>query len=677
LYSLQTPLPAVTGIGPTLAAKLATIGLESVKDFLLWVPLRYEDRSQKVTISQLQAGELITMEATVDSKSNYYRGRRSIQSATVSDETGKLKLMWFNNKYIIDKLVKGQSYLISGKLNDRGMMVQPIVENVGVDSLHTNRLVPLYSQMPAIKQGTLRRILKHILDSMETESDLSDEVLTAAGLPNLKTTLYQLHFPDQPELVVKARERLAVEELLGLMKKSLEIKSQWENQTQAPVIGTKTHTVTLPFELTAAQQKSLSEVLQDLRSAVPMNRLLVGDVGSGKTVVAGLAALQMIKALKSVALVAPTRILVEQHAQTLQKLFPELPIKVISMGTTKAVQKELASNQEATFYIGTHALINQLGLIKPGLLIYDEQHRFGVNQRSATSTSIDGKVSSPHILTMSATPIPRSLMLTIFSHLQLSVIDQMPQGRVPVKTWVVPERKRPESLEWIEKHLSEVVENSSAQPPASAQALIVCPFIDPSRSEALVNVAAVTETFEVIKTAFPQRRVALLHGRMTKTDQKLVTDQLYEKQLDILVTTPIVEVGVDLPAANIIVIEAADRFGLASLHQLRGRVGRAGQQAYCLVFSASQKASAFERLQRFSQISNGQELADLDLENRGAGDIFGTQQSGFDQLRFASWTNVELIKIARTVFEQLNQLPEWQPLLDVRQLSAETVPLAN
>jgi len=705
MYSLSTPLLDVKGIGPQIATKLATIQLVTVKDFLLWLPLRYEDRSHLVTIQELKLNELVTLKGKVINSSNFYRGRRSIQNATVVDETGKLKLMWFNSPSLASRLVKDETYLISGKLNDRGMMVQPVVENLRDDTIHTNRLIPLYSAMPAIKQGTLRRILKHILDFLTPPSDIVYQLLEPAKLPDLGTALTQLHFPDTTEMIVTARERLALEELLSLMDKSKAIKQEWIDQGTAPTIAQPTGRqpteptnssktaqltqVTLPFELTKAQVRVIGEVLQDLRQTIPMNRLLLGDVGSGKTVVAGVAAWEMIRAGHSVALIVPTRILADQHLATLEKLFPNMPRQLV---ITSPKKKTFTLSEQPTLYIGTHAVINRLSQIKPGLIIYDEQHRFGVTQRSYSGEEVNRSETSPkkspHILTMSATPIPRSLMLTIFSHLSLSVIDELPQGRLPIKTWVVPQTKRASSLAWIDEQLGPVLPPApttdvplSSQTPASNQALIVCPFIDPSRIEALENIAAVTQTHTEIQAAFPNRRVALLHGRLTKARQKEVTDQVYERSIDILVTTPIVEVGVDLPAAGIIVIEAADRFGLASLHQLRGRVGRAGQQAYCLVFSASQQPAAFDRLTKFSQITNGQALAELDLENRGAGDIFGTQQHGFDQLRFASWTNLELITLARTTFEKLHQLsPElakWQPLFDMRQLATETTPLAN
>lgn len=660
-YGLETPLAAVKGVGPKLAAIFAARQLETVKDLLLFVPLRYEDRSNQAAIAQLQTGELVTLKATVLNTNNYYKGRRSIQSATLKDDTGRLKVMWFNNRFILDKLRIGQTYLFSGKKNDRGIMVQPTVEDDKIDTIHTNRLVPIYSTITGIKQGSLRRILKHVLDNTEP----IEEPFASEFLP-LQQTLAQLHFPDMGEKVIQARERLALEELLSLMQKSQQIKDRWLKDKTALVLdltrAEERIPSSIPFELTGAQVTAIDEILKDVAQPHPMNRLMVGDVGSGKTVVAGVAIHHALANGASAALVAPTRILADQHTETLRKLFPEMPIELVAAGTSAA---KFQPATQPTLYVGTHAVINRLEQIRPALIVYDEQHRFGVRQRS-----YEGFASQhPHVLTMSATPIPRSLMLTIFSHLELSVIDELPKGRLPVKTWVTPESKRAGAYDWMVK---EIQQNQS-------QALIVCPFIDPSNAEALENVAAVTDMYEKIERALGDRglRLALLHGRQAKKEQAEITDKLYHREIDVLVTTPIVEVGVDLPAASIIVIEAAERFGLASLHQLRGRVGRAGQQAYCLLFSPSRQEETQKRLQKFAEITNGRELAELDLERRGAGDIFGTAQHGFDQLVFANWANVELISQARKLFEAVSAQPNWQPFFAEKFQKNPQAPAAN
>ncbi len=662
MYALTDSLATVKGIGPATQLQLDKKGLRTVQDLLLWVPLRYEDRSQRATIATAPLNQTITIAASVIRASNYYKGPRSIQSAVIADDTGRLKVMWFNNRFIVDKLKVGQRFLFCGEVNDRGTMMQPVVEAEGGETIHTDRLVPIYSQLPGLKGGSVRRILKQLLDGLD---DINDEAIQA-GFEGLALTpaLHQLHFPDSEELVTQARERLALEELLSLMKHSQEQKAAWSKGKPANPIPKTNPPPQIPFALTKTQVRSIDEILTDLEEKTPMNRLLVGDVGSGKTVVAGTAAWQTIQAGHHTTLIAPTRILAEQHLETLSTLFPDIPVQLV---TTQPGKKQVFKlPAQPTFFVGTHALLNKLETIKPALVIYDEQHRFGVKQRSWEST----QDYRPHVLTMTATPIPRSLMLTIFSHLSLSVIDELPAGRIPVKTWVTAETKRADAYSWIATQLTTA--KTAHQP---LQVLIVCPFIDPAQTEALANVAAVNDKVAEVKAALGKvARVGALHGRQTKKEQQSITEQLYSQQLDVLVTTPIVEVGVDLPAASIIVIEGAERFGLASLHQLRGRVGRAGQQGYCLLFRTTTDQETHDnRLEKFANISNGQQLAELDLEHRGAGDLFGTQQHGFDDLKFATWTNADLIFQTRTLFEKLKQKNKLETIWKFAQSNNEKI----
>ncbi|MEN8253176.1 MAG: ATP-dependent DNA helicase RecG [Patescibacteria group bacterium] len=692
MYSLSTPLQSVTGIGPALAEKFALKNIFSVKDLLLFLPLRYEDRSQIFTIKQIQENnspknskEFKTVKAKVNSTNNFYRARRSMQSATVQDETGKLKLMWFNNPWIIKKLGKDKKYIFSGKINDKGVMMQPITEEIKGDNIHTGRLVPIYSSLENIKQGVLRKILKQIVDNLDVNQNT----------PNMQTTLTQLHFPDDKDLVIQARERLALEELLSLIKHSSKIKTEWQKQDNAAAVQTLQCNVSagiipdsIPFTLTTTQKKSTQEILSDIQKTTPMNRLLIGDVGSGKTVVAGIACHHIIKSGHSACLIAPTQILAEQHVETFKKLFPELKIKLL---TGKTNTDYVGTQDFASLHIGTHALINKLDKIKPALIIYDEQHRFGVSQRSGFvknearhGVPLQNRIQ-PHVLTMSATPIPRSLMLTIFSHLRLSVIDEMPPGRKPVKTWLVPQKKRKDAYQWLLKQLSdkpspfigEGLESESsedAKGEARKLAIIVCPFITESKIPGFEHITSATKTYKEIasKVKALQRNVsvALLHGKLSSKEKERVSKKLFEQKIDILVTTPVIEVGLDLPNADIVVIESAQRFGLASLHQLRGRVGRAGQDSFCMLIPSSPVKTRHnvsqndiklsKRLKEFARENNGMKLAEKDLRRRGAGNIFGTDQSGFDQLRFANWANLELIAKARQVFEKIEKKElEW------------------
>ncbi|MEX0896383.1 MAG: ATP-dependent DNA helicase RecG [Patescibacteria group bacterium] len=648
MYSFSSPLSRVKGIGEQTARQLDQVGITTVKELLLSVPLRYEDRSHFTTIAAAPENELITFRAKVLTVNASYRGRRSITTARVSDESGTIQLMWFQSSFVKNNLRIGSEYLFSGKINERGIIVHPVFEPVRSKSLHTNRLVPLYTSTLTLKQGTLRRILMHILDNLGQEDDplvqKNPEILP------LSSALKELHFPSDLEAVIAGRERLALEELLGLLRHSDSIKKAWKRDHAAsPITQSKPQIPTsIPFTLTKAQQRSIKEICDDLNDATPMNRILIGDVGSGKTVVAGAAALQVLAAGFHTCLVAPTQMLAEQHAKTMQLLFSETAIEVLT-----SRQKKPLKLTQPTLIIGTHAVINQLEQIQPRLVIYDEQHRFGVSHRS----KIQKLKQHPHTLTMTATPIPRTLLLTIFSHLQVSVLDELPKDRLPTKTWLLNETKREGMYNWV-------AEQIAAAGSGNFLTLMVCPFIDPSESDALVNVKASTQLEAQIQERFAKTaKIELLHGRLPAREKDRVITKLFDKKIDILVTTPIVEVGIDLPQASAIVIESAERYGLASLHQLRGRVGRAGQQGYCALLTSDGKTSS-GRLKQFAKIHDGQTLAELDLKHRGAGDLFGTAQHGFDDLQFASWTNIELIKQAQELYKQLPA--DWQPFFEPR-----------
>lgn len=662
MYLLSTPLQRVQGIGPMLSATLAEAGCSTVLDLLLQLPLRYEDRSQFFAMGDAPVDTLLTIKATVTSVSTYYKNRRPISTAKVTDGTGKLTLMWFNNSYVKQSLKVGEEYMFSGKINDRKTMVQPLFEKISDNTIHTNRLIPLYSSTLQMKQGTLRRILMNITEHLSPGDDpvakLAKEKIECL---DLTTALTELHFPTEEENVIAARERLALEELLALIQHSNQLKQEWKDLGGAFAVTAHEPVIpdNLPFELTGAQQRCVKEIIEDLAETSPMNRILIGDVGSGKTIVAGIACSHTIAAGNNAALIAPTQILAEQHSATLQKLFPKMPIVLIT-----GKDKQLPDPGTASMIVGTHAVINKLHTLKPALIIYDEQHRFGVAQRSQAQQL----KPFPHILTMTATPIPRTLLLTIFSHLAVSVIDELPKNRIPTKTWVLPEPKRESMYEWV-------AEQIKAAGKGKFQTLVICPFIDPSSNLALENVASTKEKFEEVNSYFKKfAKVGILHGRLSVKDKNQVIKDLFDQKIDILVTTPIVEVGIDLPQAAAIVIESSERFGLASLHQLRGRVGRAGQQGYCMLFTHSKSKGTKDRLQKFSEIINGQQLAELDLQNRGAGDIFGVEQSGFGELQFASWTNFELVKVAQDIQAQLDK--NWHSVFKIKAVKEKST-LAN
>ncbi len=658
MYTLDTNLKVVRGIGAALQQRLSLRNLYTVKDLLLQLPLRYEDRRQILTIADVfqHGAEIlkpITVIAQVKNTSQQWRGRKSIQRATLVDQTGQIKVTWFNCPFIIQTLKSEGQFYFSGLWNEKYQTLQqPVVERVSKQTaIHTARLVPLYSSVIGVSSGWMRRIFTTLFDHLEVKDSLVQKAQTEVSLLD---ALRQLHFPEEQENVIAARQRIALEELLSLMQQADRQKKQWSKIKAIKILERIPDTQQLqslvnqlPFQLTNGQQQSLQDILADLSRSMPMNRLLQGDVGSGKTVIALLAAQLCVAQGNNVCLLAPTRILAQQHLSTTQTLFPNLPYELILGG---AKSKKTNEAPAAKLFIGTHALVSRISELQPSLIIYDEQQRFGVVQRSnQTELKLKLNKTTPHVLTMTATPIPRSLMLTVFSHLSLSVIGEMPKERKPTITWYIPETKRQGAYHWLAESIKE----------PNTLAMVVCPFIDPSETESLENVAAAKDMYEKIVAQLPSdTRVALLHGKQGKDDQKTIIDAAFAGKIDVIVSTPIVEVGVDLPQASIMIIEAAERFGLASLHQLRGRVGRRGQQGYCLVFSGSSDSKAKERLKVFAKTLNGQKIAELDLANRGAGNLFGVEQHGFDQLRFASWADMQLITQAQKIYKKLPK--DWQ-----------------
>lgn len=654
MYQLQDSVLSIKGVGKNLQNTLEAFNIQQILDFLLFLPLRYEDRSTISTISLIKnppieqetKANFVTTKAKVTKWNEYRKGRLLISRATITDETDQINCLWFNNKFLKNKISIGQTYFFSGQIKDSTLM-QATVEKTDGENIHTGRLVPIYSQLADLKQGSIRRLLAETLGKLHQGGEAEQ-------------IFHDLHFPNNAEDVVKARERLALEEMIFLMQKSALYKSQ--HQAKKAIFSFKTtpkyQKHDLPFTLTQAQEKAVEEIMGDLSKKFPMNRLLVGDVGSGKTIVAALPARAMIQAGQNVCLIVPTKILAKQHLANLSLIFKEIEFKLVDSENKLQTEKET----NGVFYIGTHALLKKLKIIKPSLVIYDEQQRFGVKHRQLEEY-LNQSQKQAHLLNMTATPIPRSLMLSIFSHLELSYLDQMPNARKMAHTWVIPEQKRGKALEWLVQELTTTNQENSRR----KQALIICPFINPSSYQATENVAAVKDVASNLKKELQviyqkldlpkksQLKIDVLHSQLEKKQQSKIIEQVYQQEIQLLISTPMVEVGVDLPNADIIIIESAERFGLSSLHQLRGRVGRQGQESYCLLFNSKKMNNSQanqERLKKFSQEKNGLKLAELDLNNRGAGDLLGYQQSGFANLQFASWTNLEIIEQAKEVISK-------------------------
>ena len=645
--NLSTSVSKLFMVGPTYGRRLKKLEIETIGDLLYHFPFRYIDYSLISPIARIQPGETVSIKGEIISIKNEYTKRgKKIQKAVLKDETGTINIVWFNQPFLVRTLKIGLKVNFSGKVGwfDRKVaLVSPEYEirKKGL-AIHTGRLVPVYHETYGLSSKWLRSRIAPLIKSLApTVKDfLPTPIFKKHDLLALNKAFQQIHFPKTKKQANEARKRFAFEELFLIQLASLKRKLTWQKQKLAYQFNIDQEKIlkfsqNLPFELTSAQKRALREIFADLAKNTPMNRLLEGDVGSGKTVVAAAAIfVAYLNGIQS-ALMAPTEILANQHFKTLNQLLIPLGLK-ISLLT--GGQKKTESNFD--LIIGTHALIHKRAKFKKlGLAIIDEQHRFGVEQRA----KLIHQGKTPHVLTMTATPIPRTIALTLYSDLDLSVLDEMPPGRQKVKTWVVPPQKRKSAYQWIKKQIKAT----------KNQAFIVCPLIEESQHETLQAVRAVTSEFKKLKKEiFPDLKLGLLHGRLKSQEKRDILEKFKEGKLNILVSTPVVEVGIDIPQATIMMIEAAERFGLAQLHQLRGRVGRSNQQAYCLLFSEQLNEKTLKRLKALQQINIGMKLAEFDLQLRGPGEIYGTQQHGFTQLKVASFSDLPLIKKTKKAASQ-------------------------
>ncbi|MBI2031013.1 MAG: ATP-dependent DNA helicase RecG [Candidatus Levybacteria bacterium] len=657
--NLKMPVGEAGGIFKRYASRLEKLGIKRFEDFLYHFPFRYENYTIISKIESVQAGELVTIQGILVEIENIYTKKwKKIQKAKVRDETGEIEIIWFNQPFILNILKKDDKVSLSGKISSYlGKLVvespeyEVINQENAYKTIHTGRLVPIYRETYGVSSKWLRRQVYKIIQ--ENRNDLKDylpqKILNEHDLLDLETAIEQIHFPDSLTNAGKARERLSFDELFLLQLSVKKKKTEWkENLTSHPFLITKYKNQIeqfwskLPFELTRAQKKAVSEIFKDLGAKNPMNRLLEGDVGSGKTVVAGIAMyLAYLNGFQSVFMI-PTDILANQHFQTIDNLLSSLGVKI---GFATGSKKQ--NIQSFDILIGTHAVLSdKINYQKLGLVVVDEQQRFGVEQRAI----IRKKGKNPHFLTMTATPIPRTVALTLYGDLDLSILDEMPQGRKKIKTWLVPPEKRKNAYSWIKNQISS----------EKSQVFIICPFIE--ESESLKTVKAARKEYEFLKNEiFPDLTVELLHGKLKHGEKEKILKKFKNSKADILVSTPVVEVGIDVTGATIMVIEAAERFGLSQLHQMRGRVGRGGKQSYCLLFTESTREETLERIKVMERINFGAELAELDLKLRGPGEFYGTAQHGIPHLRIASFSDFSLIektkKEAENFFPQLKNYP--------------------
>ena len=665
---LTTPLEQIKGVGPKTAQALAAAGLTTVSDALNFLPRAYDNYSTAVNIADLQPGK-VTVKARCESVSTRIvrRGLR-ITTAVLADKSGKVKAVWFNQPYRETQLKSDAEFIFSGQFGmqyNRYQINNPSVElakeAAKTAAENNSGIQPVYKSIKNIRSKTVQDLMKNIRPIMDfLPETLPENIIRRQKLVSRSEAVKFLHAPKTHEEISRGRERLAFEELFEMI-----LAAQLNKQEQTKLAGwkipfnksvVKGFVDQLPFSLTNAQRRAAWQILQDLESDHPMNRLLQGDVGSGKTVVAGLVAAEVAKAGFQTAIMAPTEILAQQHAKTLDKLLSPFGVSVALLtGHVKgAARHQLLDNLASgniDVVVGTHALIQEkVAYHKLGFAVIDEQHRFGVKQRQALLEKSD---FMPHLLSMTATPIPRSLALTLYGELDISILDELPSGRQPIQTKIWSPASAPKLYESIENELAK-----------GRQAYVICPLIDDNPDNDKKSVEA--EYNKLSKTVFSHRRVGLLHGKLPAEEKAEVMQKFADGELDMLVSTTVVEVGVNVPNATVMLIENADNFGLSQLHQLRGRVGRGKYQSFChLMMSGHDKPS--QRLREIEKSQDGFYLAEVDLKLRGPGEIYGKMQHGDLNLKIASLADTALI--ARAQVEAERFVKEGQDLLQYNHLA--------
>ncbi len=643
---MSEDISTLKGVGETIAKKLQSMGLHTVHDLLFNFPKRYEDYSVITPINKLRPGQ-VTIQAKLNSvNARYVRRGLHITEAVVSDNTSSVRLVWFNQPYRAKAIKKDSEYFISGNFEMSGRrlgIMNPSMELVSNLPASTARIVPIYRETKGLKSHTIRKVMNQLVEQLaDLPEVIPTKIVTDNNLMSFSEALRAIHFPANSQDIEEARRRLGFDEVFALILAGLIAKQENQREKALPIEFkqdlAKQFVDKLPFDLTDAQRKVVWQIYQDIGKDVPMNRLVEGDVGSGKTVVAAMTAVMTMSKGYQVALMAPTELLARQHSETMYELLKSLGMQdsvVLLAGSQKPAEKRQAhariASGEAKLIVGTHAVIGEkVDMHKLALVIVDEQHRFGVEQRQKLQKKAG---HMPHVLSMTATPIPRTLALTVYGELDVSLLDAMPLGRKPIITKVVS----PNSKEKLFKDLDALIEQGQ-------QMFVVCPLVSESDFLQVLSAEEVYKTFS--QKTFKNRRVGLIHGKMKSEEKETVMQAFASGNLDILVSTTVIEVGVDVPNANIMVVEGAERFGLAQMHQLRGRVGRSAKQGYCYLIMSDSSAPT-RRLRAIEQSTDGFKLAELDLEIRGPGAIYGRAQHGQLDLRIANLTDVRLIALAR------------------------------
>ena len=688
--NLSSPIWEIPRVGPQTQKQLKRLGIETIGELIFHFPHRYEDFSNLIPISQAEEGGPFCFQGRITDIRTFraFRRKMMLTQATIEDETGKIKALWFNQPYLINTLRKGTFVCLAGKVKGKksskylsNPAYEKIPENykeIDFDLNHTGGLIPIYPETEGLSSKWLRFIVKPLLTQLKNKIPdyLPEKISKKYDFLPFQKAIWQIHFPDSLELAEKAKKRFAFEELfeLSLFVLRERMKLAKEKALAIPInVGLmQEFTASLPYRLTNAQKRSSWQILKDLEKPRPMNRLLEGDVGSGKTVVAAMAALNVVKKGYQVAFMAPTEILAKQHFKTINEVLKKFDLKVgLITGKESYCKNEKITRRELVekvkknkinILIGTHALIQDitpatkektpLQFNNLALVIIDEQHRFGVKQRAKLCRQ---KEFIPHLLSMTATPIPRTLSLTIYGDLDLSVIDELPKGRKKIITKIIQPKEKKATYNFIREQVKK-----------ERQAFVICPRIEPpkvsaenlfdERTLSWMDVKAVKQEYKKLaEEIFPDLKIGMLHGKMKSQEKENIMTEFKEKIIDILVSTSVVEVGVDVPNASVMMIEGSEKFGLAQLHQFRGRVGRSDFQSYCFLFVDTPGIVYNRRLRALITCDNGFELAEKDLAIRGPGDFTGQRQWGIPDLAMASLTDTILVSKARNEAKEILQ----------------------
>ena len=661
MLDLNKDVKYVKTVGPSRVKLLNKLKIYTLKDLIEYYPRDYEDRSKPKNLYECTEGEEVLIEAMPTGRiSEMHKGRMTISRLIVKDQTGTCYITWFNQVYLREKFQPGRMYRFFGKIsnkNGRLEMNSPVYDEID-QSKNTGKIIPIYPLTYELKQTTLRRIIENGLLEVKGQlpETLPEYILKENNLWDINNTIERIHFPVEFSDFNKARERLVFEELLTTQLALLKLKNNYEHETDGIQFSKDVYMSDviniLPFKLTKAQLRVLEEIDKDMESNKPMNRLLQGDVGSGKTVVAMISAYKAVKSGYQATIMAPTAILASQHLESFQGILEELGIRVelLISSVTKKKKAEILEklqNGEIDILIGTHAILEENVVFKNlGLVVTDEQHRFGVKQRG----TIASKGKNPDVIAMSATPIPRTLALILYGDLDISIIDELPPNRKKIETYAVRKNMEERVNNFIRKQITE-----------GRQAYIVCPLVEENEDmEGLQSVIELAEKYQ--KETFSEYKVAYLHGKMKPKEKDEIMERFKNGEIQILIATTVIEVGVNVPNASIMVVENAERFGLAQLHQLRGRVGRGEYQSYCILKYEGNSETIRQRMKVMCDTNDGFIISEKDLELRGSGDFFGTEQHGLPEFKIANL--FEDIAVLKKVQKLALKIMEDDPLLE-------------